>query len=288
MKDLQIQKDKDLTYLNSYFIESKAKYYHEYRDIKSLKKVIKWAKKKNIKIYILGGGSNILILHKKVDGMVIHINKRRIQFNKNIVEVSAGVDSSLFAVHSYYNSFKNAEFLYGLPGKIGGAIYMNARAYKNSISQIIKSVKVIDLRGNILNLTNKDMKFDYKDSIFQHKNLIILEAKFQLKKGNKKNIKKKMNYNLNQRIEKGHFDFPSCGSVFKNPYNIGIPAGKLIDDLGLKGTKIGDAQIYKKHGNFIVNKDNANGNDIYKLIKLIKRELKEKSNIYLEEEVNIW
>ncbi|HMA68704.1 MAG TPA: UDP-N-acetylmuramate dehydrogenase [Candidatus Mcinerneyibacterium sp.] len=288
MNSLDIKKDKSLKDYNAYCVESKAKYYYNMKSIDKLKDVLNWASKKNLKIYILSGGTNILITKKQIDGLVVHINNKYISMNDNRIFAGAGVDTSLLVIHAYLNNLSGLEFLYGLPGKLGGAVYMNARAYNRSISDVIKEVKVIDYNGNIRVLKFEEMDFGYKKSIFQNENFIILEASFQLKNEKKKIILEKMNYNLNQRIKKGHFENLSCGSVFKNPYHVGIPAGKIIDDLNLKGTKIGNARIFNKHGNFIINEGEADGKTILKLINYVKKEVRKRKDVNLEEEVEIW
>jgi len=289
MSKLNIEKFKSIKPYNAYLISSKAKYFHNFEgNIENLQKILGWASISNEKIYILGGGSNILVTHDTIDGLVVHLNNRDIEVNEKRVIVSSGVDSSIFSIFAYNNGLKGTEFLYGLPGTIGGAIYMNARVYENSISDIIKNVKVLTYNGRIKKLNTEEMKFSYKDSVFQHKDYIIIEAEFELEYDEKKDILKKMNYNLKQRIKKGHFDYPSCGSVFKNKLDEGIFAGELIDNLDLKGTRIGNAEVFKKHGNFIVNKNGADGDEIKKLIDYIQSFVRKKKNIELEKEVVVW
>ncbi|TYB30795.1 MAG: UDP-N-acetylmuramate dehydrogenase [Candidatus Mcinerneyibacterium aminivorans] len=289
MKKLNIEKNKSLKFFNAYFIKTNAKYFYEFKgNISELQQILRWASISNEDVYILGGGSNILVTKDKIDGLVVYVNNDDIEVYDEKIRVSSGVDSSIFSIFAYVNGLSKTEFLYGLPGKIGGAIYMNARVYENSISDILKKSRVVTYSGEIKELENKDMNFGYKDSIFQHKNYIIIDSEFELKKGDKGDILKQMDYNLKQRVKKGHFDYPSCGSVFKNSLMDDIYAGELIDNLNLKGTSIGTAEIFDKHGNFIINKNEANGKDIQKLISYIQKKVKEMKDIDLEKEVVIW
>ena len=289
MSKLNIEKFKSIKSYNAYLISSKAKYFYNFDgDVKNLQKILGWASIGDEKIYILGGGSNVLVTKDIIDGLVIHLNNKKIKVKDNRIVVSSGVDSSLFSIYAYHYGLEGTEFLYGLPGTIGGAIYMNARVYENSISDIIKNVKVLTYNGRIKKLSTQDLEFSYKDSVFQHKNYIIIEAEFELEPNNKEEIQRKMNYNLKQRIKKGHFDYPSCGSVFKNKLDKEIFAGELIDNLNLKGTRIGNAEIFKKHGNFIINKNGPDGTEIKKLIDYIQNAVEKKRNVKLEKEVVIW
>jgi len=177
------------------------------------------------------------------------------------------------------------EFASGIPGTIGGALYMNAGAYNSSMSDIILETQVLDENLNIITLTNQQLNFGYRYSILKQKDYICLNAKMKLKKRNKEEILNIIKTRKEKRLQSQPLEFPSAGSVFRNPE--GMYAGKLIEDLGLKGENIGDAYISEKHANFIINKGNASGEDIDKLITLIKKQVKEEYDIELINEQEI-
>jgi len=199
-----------------------------------------------------------------------------------------GCNISWLSRLAYEYGLSGFEFVYMLPGTLGGAIYMNARAYNISISDIILWVDAFFLEEKkILRLYSDNISFYYKDSIFQHKPIYILRAAFSLKIGNKEFIKKKMIENAKFRINRGHFNYPSCGSVFKNNYKRNLIAGKIIESLGFKGYRVGDAMVYEKHANFIINIGKATFYDVYSIIKTIREKAFSQLGILLEPEVRI-
>ncbi len=283
-----ILRDADLSWRNSYCLPATARYFYSYHSEEELKDVLAWAAAKRLPVHVLGGGSNVLFSHNVIEGLVVAADNRFLKFNGSRITAGCGVDSSLFAAAACCHGLEGAEFLYGLPGTLGGALYMNARAYDRSMSQIVRRAKVMDMKGNIIEIQAEDMAFDYKDSWFQHHDCIILSAEFDLAPGEKEAISAEMERNIRSRREKGHYDYPSCGSVFKNPYDLGIPAGKLVEDAGLKGAASGNAEIFTKHGNFIVNKGGAEAVDILALIKTVKEHIRKSKDYDLETEVEIW
>ena len=182
---------------------------------------------------------------------------------------------------SIKNELTGLEFAIGIPGTIGGAIYMNAGAYGNNMSNIVKSVIILDEKLQIEEIPLEKLKFDYRYSIFQaNKNLICVAANIKLEHGNHDEIASKIKENLLKRKNSQPWEYPSAGSVFRNPE--GNYAGKIIEELGLKGKKIGGAEISTKHANFIINKNNASSSDILNLIKLVQKETKDKYKIDLK------
>jgi UDP-N-acetylmuramate dehydrogenase len=177
------------------------------------------------------------------------------------------------------------EWAVGIPGTVGGAIYGNASAFNKSIGENVSEVEVFDIRNKIIKIFKiKNCKFSYRESIFKNnKNLIILSVKLRPKKGNKEKIKQKMRTYLNHRIETQPLNFPSIGSIFKNPK--GFFAAELIEKCGLKGKKIGDVKISEKHANFIINLGKGKARDVVKLINIIKKKVRKKFGIILEEEI---
>lgn len=283
-----IYQDISLTPYNSFLLDAQAEFFYEYISDDDLREALSWAHEQEIPIKILGGGTNILLKTTYIHGLILHIN--RLSFSKNNSELTfgAGVDSAMVALYAYSFALEGAEFLYALPGTIGGAVFMNARAFDRSISDIIVSARVMDYNGAIFTVTREEMNFSYKDSIFQHKSWIILEATFRLRSGNPQEITQKMDENIQGRRARGHFDYPSCGSVFKNPYDVGIPAGKLIETAGLKGLTCGGAAVFEKHANFIINKNNATGNNILSLITTLQKGVLSAHGVQLKPEVQVW
>jgi len=272
-------------------IGGKAKYFFVAKNKKDLIKAILVAKKYNLPFFVLGGGSNTLVSDRGFEGLVIKIQNSRLrqgfggQAKLKTIYAEAGTSLGQLVNVALKNSLTGMEWATGIPGTVGGAIYGNAGAFGESIGDVVKKVEVLDtkdLRFKIYDL--KKCKFGYRDSIFKHKkNLIILSAKIQLKKGKKSEIKRKIKEFLDYRQETQPLNFPSAGSVFKNPP--GFSAGELIEKCGLKGKKIGKAKISEKHANFIVNLGGAKAKDVKKLINLIKKKIKKKFGITLEEEI---
>ena len=177
------------------------------------------------------------------------------------------------------------EFTFGIPATIGGAIYQNVGAFGSNMSELVSHVLALDEYFNIVNLSNKDILFGYRDSIFKHKNYIILEVTLNLKKETSKIVRENMLKYISLRKEKQPLEYPSAGSTFKNP--IDISAGALIEKSGLKGYNVGGAFVSNKHANFIINKGNASGEDIISLVEIIQKKVNENSGILLELEQEI-
>lgn len=244
-----------------------------------------------IPYYIIGKGSNILFGSQKFQGLVIYLGKNYISYT--IEEVTGGtklICSSGMTLAKLGNIAKEemlsgCEYLSYIPGSIGGAILTNAEAHKQAIGDIITKVKVIE-NNHIVEYTKEMCEFKYRSSIFEHKkNIVILDIEMFLTKGVKESISSKMKNAKDYRVSKQPSK-PSAGSVFKNP-NIG-PAGKLIDELGLKGIKSGDAKISELHGNFITNENMATSDDVIYLINTIQQKIKDNYDIDIELEIKLF
>jgi UDP-N-acetylmuramate dehydrogenase len=186
------------------------------------------------------------------------------------------------------NSLTGFEFAGGLPGSIGGAAYMNARCYGSEMSKVVKSINYIDNDLNESTISIEEINYTYKNSIFmKNPEWYIISVELELTAGDQAEIKELTEKNFEDRKSKGQFDYPSAGCVFKNNYDVGIPSGQLIDELSLKGSKVGGAQVYENHANFIINKSNAKGSDVITLLKMIEKEVYSQRGIRLEREIQV-
>ena len=273
----------------SFKIGGNADLFVSVKTIEELKQALFYAKQKQIPITIIGNGTNILVSDSGIRGIVIKIDIQKFDLKEenDYLEITVGSGNKMMALAT---QFKNQEIsgfeqLSGIPGTIGGAIYMNAGAYGKEMKDIVISTKCMNTEGEIIELSNKEQKFEYRSSIFNNKDYIILEAKLKLQKGKKEDIEKQMKEYLNQRKEKQPLEYPSAGSTFKRQE--GIITAKLIDECGLKGYKIGGAMISEKHAGFIVNTGDATAKDVLELIKYVKDKVYKETKIRIEEEIKV-
>ena len=249
--------------------------------------VLKFAKENSIPVTIIGNGSKLLVRDKGIRGIVIKLssNFATANIDGEYIEVTAGYTLPRLAILAKNNSLSGLEFAAGIPGNLGGGIYMNAGAYGSELSNVIKEVTYIDENLNVKTLSNAECEFGYRTSIFkkQNKQNVILSAKLKLIAGDKEEIEALMKQNNDSRKTKQPLEYPSAGSTFKRPE--GYFVGKLIDDLGLKGYAVGNAEISTKHSGFIVNKGNATAKDVTDLIEHIKEKVLEAYGVKLEEEI---
>ena len=275
----------DLRNYTTYKLEGKVACVYFPEDVTELEDLILMLKKEDKKHKILGNGSN-LIISSKYDGALIKLEKfDKLDIDGNIVTVGSGYMLPKLALECAKKNLSGLEFASGIPGTIGGAIYQNAGAYGEQMDKVIKSVTVLDNQGNIKKLNKEELQLGYRDSILKHESLICLEVVLELKRDSYENIKQKMHDNLLNRKEKQPLEYPSAGSVFRNPP--GYSAGKLIEDAGLKGFKVGDAMVSLKHANFIVNVGHASGEDVLQLIKIIQEKVRDETGILLEVEQEV-
>jgi UDP-N-acetylmuramate dehydrogenase len=305
---LKIKEKIPLKEYTTFKIGGPARYFFVAKSKEDLKNAILWAKKKKLPFFILGGGSNVLFSDNGFDGLVIKLQNTQYEIRNTKIVAEAGVPLQKLVLELARRGLSGLENLAGIPGTLGGAIWGNAGAFGREIGNLVEEVKVLDVGSSKLEvkkLKNKGCKFGYRGSVFKRrKNWIILEATLKLKKGKKKEIEEKIKEILKLRKEKQPLEFPSAGSVFKNvsiekvPKEIRekfkekikngfLPAGVLIEAAGLKGFQIGGAKISEKHANFIVNVGNAKASDVKELIEKIKKEVKKKFKIQLEEEIKL-
>ncbi len=257
--------------------------------VEDISRAIKKCNEYGVKYKILGRGSNIIFPDNNVNYLFIKISRTIDEYSvldDNTINVDAGYSLQKLSKKLSKEGFKGLEFAGGIPASLGGAIYMNAGAHTGEIKDVIEEVICLNKDFKVVKFTKEDCDFSYRKSIFQKNDHIILSAKLKMEKGDKASIFKKMSGNLEYRKEMQPLNKPSFGSVFKNPP--GNHAGKIIDELGLKGYEIGGTQVSLKHANFIINNGQAKSSDVISLITLIKKEAKEKKNINLETEVEIF
>jgi len=284
-----LQKNILLKNHTTFKIGGPAKYFFKAKTNEDLMEAIKWAKERNLLFFILGGGSNLLVSDKGFDGLTIKCQMSNVKCQNFNILSDAGAKLVDLINSATENNLSGLEWAAGIPGTIGGAIRGNVEAFGSSFARLIKKVEVYDAKKEkIKTFINKDCQFKYKDSIFkQNPDLIILSSIINLKKGETEKIKKQICDNLNCRAKNHPLNLASAGCVFKNYYNKKklIPAGWLIEKCGLKGTRIGKTEISQKHANFIVNLGNAKAENVLNLIKIIKKKIKEKFKIELQEEI---
>lgn len=254
-----------------------------------LKEAIKYAKDKKLKITIIGNGSNLLVLDKGIRGLVIKIDIQKLEIERKEkyaeITVGSGYKTMALGIKLMNEALSGFEELSGIPGTIGGAIFMNAGAYGKEIKDINISTKCMDYVGEIFELSNKEQEFEYRSSVFNKKDYIILETKLRLEYGKKEEIKKKMDEYLSSRKEKQPIEYPSAGSTFKRGKD--FITAKLIDEAGLKGYSVGGAMVSKKHAGFIINTGNATAQDVLDLAKYITDKVYEKFGKKIEFEIKV-
>lgn len=255
--------------------------------VDKLKNVIAFCKEKEIKVFIIGNGSNLLVSDKGLEGVVIQIyrNFSGITINGNEIIAQSGELLSSVAAKAMENSLTGFEFASGIPGTLGGAVVMNAGAYGGEMSQIVKSVTVLNKNNEVQVLNSDELNFGYRKSAIVTRNDIVLSVAISLQKGEKEQIKAKMEELREKRVSKQPLNFPSAGSTFKRPE--GYYAGKLIMDAGFKGYSVGGAKVSEKHCGFVINTGDAKASDVIELTNEIRKKIFEEKNISLELEVKM-
>lgn len=248
------------------------------KSIDQLKDILFFCKNNDVKFYIIGNGSNLIVSDKGLRGIVIKIELKDIEINdikgKKEIVVESGVMMGFLAQKLLKQQITGFEELSGIPGTVGGAVVMNAGAHGKEMKDIITEITAVDYNGNIYNFSNEDALFDYRKSRFQNEDYIIVKIKMLLDEGKKDEIKEKMDEFLQYRKEKQPIEYPNAGSTFKRGND--FITAQLIDQAGLKGYSIGDAQVSDKHAGFIINKGNATSDEILSLVKYVEKTIFEK------------
>jgi len=281
---MDIKKNIKLSQISYYKIGGIADYFVDVSEVKELRKALSFCKENNIRYYIIGSSSNILFDDDGYRGMVIRFTspKNKIEI-MNPIKVFAGESLSNLIFKLADTGYCGIEKLAGIPGTVGGAIKMNAGSYGQQMQDIVKSVDVLNEKGEVVSYNNKEIGFGYRKSRFQGSKEIILYGELEFREDDFEKIQSRIREALKERTKKQPLDCPSCGSIFKNPYP--RYAAKLIEKAQLKGFSVGGAAVSDKHANFIINKGNATSRDVKKIIKHIQRTISKKFGVELEKEL---
>ena len=251
-----------------------------------VKQIIDWAKEFDAPLTILGNLSNLIVKDGGIRGIVMILtDMNAISVDGHYIYAESGAGIIEVSREAYRHSLTGLEFACGIPGSVGGAVFMNAGAYEGEITDINVKIEAINREGQFLTYTNEDAEFAYRHSIFQENDNIILGVSFELQPGDQEAIKGKMDHLTELRESKQPLEYPSCGSVFKRP--VGYYTGKLIQDAGLQGHRIGGAEISRKHAGFIINVGGATATDYVEMIEYIQETIWNLNSVRLETEVRI-
>lgn len=279
--------DEPMSAHTSFKIGGNADAFASITDIDEIRALIKYCKNKDIPYMIMGNGTNMLVSDKGIRGLVIQVGSgmQDYKIDGENVYAQAGILMSVLSKKILKAELTGFEPLSGIPGTLGGGIYMNAGAYGGEIKDIVDEVTYVNSNGEVKTVKNKDIGFSYRHSMFEDEKCVILSAVLKLKKGNAAMIKSAMDDYNTRRLDKQPLNMPSAGSTFKRPE--GYFAGKLIEDSGLVGYSIGGAQVSEKHAGFIVNRGGASAQDVLDLVEHIQKTVNEKFGVKLEPEIRL-
>lgn len=256
-------------------------------DVEQIPALISLGRMENIPYFILGNGSNLLVSDEGYRGMIINIadNMNGVDIHDGVIRAQAGAMLTKVGRLARDNSLTGLEFASGIPGTIGGAVYMNAGAYGGEMKDVVVSVRAMDTDGRVYDLSVDEMDFSYRHSVIGERGLVVLEVMMKLAEGNLDEIDSRMNELAEARRSKQPLEYPSAGSTFKRPE--GYFAGKLIMDAGLRGYSVGGAQVSEKHCGFVVNRGGATASDVMTLIRDVQDKVREEFEVELETEVRL-
>ncbi len=269
----------------TYKIGGEADYYVEPYDLNALQSLIQALENEQIPWMVLGNGSNVLVADRPYHGVIISLKKyfQHFRFDGSVLSAQAGCSIIALSREALNRSLSGLEFASGIPGTLGGGIYMNAGAYRSDLAALIESVTVLR-NGQIEVVPFEELGFTYRHSVFQqHRDWIILEARLDLRRGKKEDIQALMDSRKQRRLASQPVSRPSAGSVFRNPE--GLNAWKIVDDLGYRGVRVGGARVSEVHSNFIINENDASAKDVDTLIRLIQKDAREKMGVDMVIEV---
>lgn len=273
----------------SYRVGGNAEWYVEPKSYEDIQVIFDWLSSEKLPLTCLGAGSNLLVSDKGISGLVLntrYLKEYEFKEEENLVTVGAGYSLPKLTWQLAKKGWKGLEWAVGIPGSIGGAVVMNAGAHKNCMADIVKSVKIAYPDGSLAELSPEELNYSYRTSSLQGKEILVLEATLKLQNGfTRKEMMSLNNYHFNHRKNTQPYNKPSCGSVFRNPTP--QAAGWLIEQIGLKGYQIGDAQVSHRHANFIINCGKATANDIFSLIDYVQEQVEYHWQILLHPEVKL-
>ena len=285
----KIKANVSLAELTSYRIGGQAQWYASISSQTELEEVLQWYSRQSIPLTFLGAGSNLLVSDEGLPGLVLstrHLRHYNFDLPSGQVTASAGEPIARIAWLAAKMGWSGLEWAVGIPGTVGGAVVMNAGAHNNSIADVLVEAKVASLQGDLTNFQPADFKFSYRSSLLQEQPRLLVEATFQLQPGQaRETVMSRTNENLQKRKNSQPYDRPSCGSVFRNPDP--QAAGWLIEQMGLKGYQIGQAQVSQRHANFIINQGKARAEDVFRLIRHVQEQVRNHWSISLEPEVKM-
>ena len=267
----------------SFLIGGPADIFIEVSDVSKMPQLLEILKETKVPYTVVGRGTNLLVSDEGISGAVVFMADETLKFDDQTVTASAGVKLIKMCVEAKVRSLSGLEFACGIPGTVGGAVYMNAGAYGGEIKDVIVSCTSLTEDGQIITRTADELCLGYRASVFKENKEIILSATFKLRDGDKETIRATMEDLLQKRKSKQPVEFPSAGSTFKRPE--GYFAAALIEQCGLKGYSVGGAEVSVKHSGFVINKGNATATDVLQLIDDIKKVVLEQTGVCLEPEV---
>ena len=282
-----VHTDEPMSRHTTFRIGGNADYFVKPGNADEVAAVIAVCREYNIPYFILGNGINLLVSDDGYRGMIINImdNMDSVTVDGRIITAQAGAMLVRVSVMARDNALTGLEFASGIPGTIGGAVYMNAGAYGGEMKNVVKTVRAIDEYGRIYELDSEKMDFSYRHSIVEERKLIVLEVTLELEHGSREAIDDRMKELAEARRSKQPLEYPSAGSTFKRPE--GYFAGKLIMDAGLRGYSVGGAQVAEKHCGFVINKGGATASDVVELIRDVQHDVDDKFGVTLEPEVKM-
>lgn len=284
-KEENILRDEPMCRHTTFRVGGPADYFVTPQSVEEIRGILAVCRKENVPYYIVGNGSNLLVGDGGFRGVVLQIFKKMndVRVEGERVTAQAGVLLSKVASAAYNASLTGLEFAAGIPGTLGGAVRMNAGAYGGEMKQVLESAVVLTQEGELLTIPVEELGLAYRTSVVEKKDYVVVEATLRLKKGDQAAIREVMDDLKQRRVTKQPLEFGSAGSTFKRPE--GYFAGKLIEDAGLRGFRIGDAQVSEKHCGFVINRGNATAAQVCKLMQEVVKKVKETSGVTLEPEV---
>ncbi len=285
MSEEQVKTEEPMKNHTTFRVGGPAEFFVMPRSAEEVKKVIDLCRRESFPYYIIGNGSNLLVSDQGYRGVVLQIYKEMsyIEIEENVVVAQAGALLSAIANKALENGLTGFEFAAGIPGTLGGACVMNAGAYGGEMKDVLEEVTVLTEEGEVLIIPKENLELGYRTSIIARKGYIVLEARIQLREGEKEAIKSLMEELKDKRVSKQPLEYPSAGSTFKRPE--GYFAGKLIQDAGLRGFSVGGAQVSEKHCGFVINRENATAADVAELMRQVSARVEEEFGVKLEPEV---